>query len=288
MADDTALEQRIAEVGAVKAFCEEQGMRVGDLFTRVDLSREAPAYTLFVSQKDRIAAPEGVRGMIPGESGMDCPSLGSVLSRKEELDEQGFDTLLIPTAYGEEDCPITASLLKVKLAEMATLVIHEGFHVHVAHRYDSGGSAYLPACLEEALAMHLQFIGAREFLGEHRPEELPAVEQQMADWSVLVEFVNGYYGRLTSCYRRGGAERQTILAEANEVASILGDSCADCWVRDHYADGINNAFFLAERDYTVYYPAVRSVLKGLSLADYLGSQDEMTRELFDRCLGCGE
>src|SRR3989338_2142185 len=111
MADDRALEERIAEVGAVKAFCEERGMHVGDLFTRVDLSREVHAWALFVSLKDRIAPPEGVRGLARGESGMEYLSALSAMSNKRALDEQGFDTLLIPTAYGEEDCPITASLL---------------------------------------------------------------------------------------------------------------------------------------------------------------------------------
>ncbi len=286
-ADLQNLEERIAEVEAVKRFCGEQGMHVGKMYTKMDLSRVDPGYSLYVSRRDKITVPENVRGLPRGWTSLDYSSEKAAMRRKKRLDKR-FDTLLVPVAYGAEDCPITEGLLTVGLAERAVEVVHECFHVHAWHGRFDGGSACLPPCLEEPLATRLGFIGAREFLGERKPEELPAVEQQMAEWNIFVEFVNEYHSRLDWCYRRGGGEREAILAEAGEVARILGGECADPWVEDQYSHDINNAFFLAHRNYTAYYPAVRSLLEGLSLADYLGLQDGITVQLFDRCLGCGE
>ena len=56
--DDADLEERIAEVKAIKRFGEEElGLEFGNAFEEVDLKSQGMFYWLYASYQDRIECP---------------------------------------------------------------------------------------------------------------------------------------------------------------------------------------------------------------------------------------
>ncbi len=307
--DERLLEERVAEIQAMKRFGEGVGLNFGEeMFSEVQRGEQPSFYWLYASHKDRIeSALFWTRSALPyaicaflaryplvrhiprlflQRVSMEYEMFDSqkldAEARARELEDKGLDVLLFEAeAYGGPECPLTLSVLEAEPARRAYVVFHEGLHVHIRKHWDKGG-ANIPPELEEPLADYFGTTLASRYFEEHAPESIGAARLQSQDVATFFDFVVAYHDRLSECYARGGKAREAILAEAREEALRLRGGCETAWVKDRFSSPINNAFFLRYITYSKHRPLVGTALESVSISDYLKDPDTVNTILLER------
>lgn len=267
--DDKDLEEKIAEVKAIKRFGEEElGLEYGEAFTRVELNPPSPmaAYWVYASPKDEISVLD-LNDLAENKPYISFFDKEATLTRKRELEAEGFDTYLFSAEVygGLDDCPILPALLKQPLHHRAFDILHEGFHI--LHQKKGWN---LPYCLEEPIASYVGFIGAYKFLQSTSPSEVPILLNQIKRHGEWTRLINKHTKELCECYEQGGCPDE-ILESLQWRARGFG-----------VHDKINNAFILRQMDYRKNAPLIWETLKGTDLREYIANPDEINAFLLER------
>jgi hypothetical protein len=203
-------------------------------------------------------------------------------AERQECLSRGLDTYLFSAeAHGGGDCPITEGLLHSEKVRQCYVVLHEGWHSTL--RKESIGLSYL---LEEATGRVVGNFGAIIFA---RKEEDPVLFaracEQERDWARFADYINRWYERLTSIYKKVAEEarqdrkkssgsgwrvammekilqvREPALRKATKQAKDLASTMSTLWEIRELGSTVNNAFILRYRSYTRYYPVAVKTLR---------------------------
>lgn len=270
------LEERIAEVKAIKRFGEENlGLEYGNAFQYVDFQMPREFYWLYACQKDRLEWPI-LGGMAFNRPYIHYKHKSSAQRRAKKLEDEGLDThIFAGEAMGRSDCPITTSLLEANTIRKASTILHEGFHIYRHKRAVETTPSTIwvvPYHLEEAIASYTGFKGARLYCEKNNPELVDEAECEEEWWLKYAEFINRYHTELKECYERAG-NREEILARAKEEGE-----------ENHLFHNLqpNNAYFLRMIDYAKSTPLVWEALDGVDLKEYLADPDEIHAYLLEQ------
>ena len=276
--DDANLEERIAEVEAIKRFGEEElGLLYGQAFTRVDIEPHRPGalYWLYASPKDKIAVPE-LRGWNKNRPYKFYTHKSSARRCQNALDAEGYDTFIYEaTASSNINRPMTRSLLQAELHNRARTIFHEGFHItkevrDLVDELEGGPRPWrIPYRLNEAIATVGGRMALQLYAKTSRQDLIEDAECGLEWWFKYAGFINRYHDHLTECYERGG-DREEIFTRATGEAKILGFEFTP-----------NNAFLFRAIDYTRDTPLVWEALQDLELCDYIADPSEIHAHLLE-------
>ncbi|HEX9710203.1 MAG TPA: aminopeptidase [Candidatus Thermoplasmatota archaeon] len=233
------------------------GLDVGDAYTSFTrLESDTLALVLSAAHRDRLESKTWwfpIVGRVPYRGFFDEDD---ALEEQRELEAQGFDTYLRPTAafstLGWFNDPLLSTTLRADSVDLVNTVIHELTH----NRYFAKGEAVF----NESFA---NFVGARgaEWFFRTRGDTVRAERavDRWADDRVLAAYWAQLYRRLDSAFRAhpGGSLRGQRIALRDsfyvDARRVLRDSVAPLWrtIDAGYADRVplDNAALMARRIY---------------------------------------
>ena len=198
---------------------DELGIDVGDAYTQyTELDSDTLALVLSAAHKDRLASKTWwfpIVGHVPYKGYFDEDD---ALGDQAELEEEGFDTWLRPTAafstLGWFNDPVLSTMLRSDDVEVVETVLHE-----LAHRYlfASGRVRF-----NESFATFVGRAGAARFFctregGGPDTVKCGRAEARWRDYQRFGVFVDGLVRELQGVYGDAGLTRDQVLDRREEI-----------------------------------------------------------------------
>lgn len=251
--------QQLRLVLDARAFARDSlGLRVGDSYTTFTrLESDTLAVVLSAAHRDRLVARTWwfpIVGRVPYRGFFD---LDDALDEQRELEREGFDTYLRPTAafstLGWFSDPLLSTLLRLDDVELVETVLHELSHNHL----------FLPGhtTFNESFATFVGRVGAAEFFcrREGGGPDTVKCERARARWRDYVRFsafLDGVVGDVERLYARDDLtreeklqRRETVFEEARALFQE-GQRTLEATTFQGFLDvPLNNATLLARMRY---------------------------------------
>jgi len=178
------------------------GLDVGDSYTSfTQLDQDTLALVLSAATRDRFASKTWwfpIVGRVPYKGYFDE---GDARRNQEQLEDEGFDTYLRPTAafstLGWFSDPLLSTLLRRDEVDLVETVIHELSHNHLFVRNSVG--------FNESFATFVGRVGAIEFFCTRQgggPDTVKCLraQERWRDYQIFSTFIDGLVDRLLEIY----------------------------------------------------------------------------------------
>ena len=238
---------------------EVLGLEVGDSYTSfTQLDKDTLALVLSAATRDRFASKTWwfpVVGRVPYKGYFDE---GDALRDQQELEDDGFDTYLRPTAafstLGWFADPLLSTLLRRDEVDLVETVLHELSHAHLFVRGQVG--------FNESFATFVGRVGAIEFFCNRQgggPDTVKCLRAQARwrDYQRFSTFIDGVVDGLQELYRdstlsydRKLEQRQGLFeGHLEDFANRVQPSFEAMTFQSFLVTPLNNATLMARMRY---------------------------------------
>lgn len=293
--DEDTREKLLFALEARRFADEELGMDVGDAYSSyVELEKDTLAMVLSAVHRDRFVSKTWwfpIVGRVPYKGFFD---LDDALRAQNDLETQGFDTYLRPTAafstLGWFDDPLLSTFLRFDTVELVETLLHEMSH---ANLWVKGNVRF-----NESYAQFVGRAAAIEFfcrpqVGEPDPEGCRLAQDRWEDYQRFSWFMDGLIDELDSLYGDPDLTSEVKIERREEVFTrsklhfeeTVQPGFKSIGFGGFLASPINNATLLSRlryyhrlSDFDAYWkqhPDLRSALRALG-EDVSGIADPFT------------
>jgi len=269
---DATMRGKLSFVLEARRFAAEQlGISVGDSYTQfTQLDRDTLAMVVSAAHRDRLAAKTWwfpVVGRVPYRGFF---SLDDALAAQADLESEGLDTYLRPTAafstLGWFNDPILSTVLRADDVEVVATVLHELSHQHL----------FVPGQVRfnESFATFVGRVGAIRFFctragGGQDTVKCLRAQSRWRDYQVFSVFVDGMVDELQDLYCRpglGSADKVELRAGVfSRALARFDDTVAPTFESVTFSGfrsaPLNNATLLARMRYYHRLPDFQAMLE---------------------------
>lgn len=282
--DADTREKLLFALEARRFAAEELGMEIGDAYTSfVQLEKDTLAMVLSAVHRDRFVSKTWwfpVVGRVPykGFFGLD-----DAQEAQRDLEEEGFDTYLRPTAafstLGWFDDPLLSTFLRFDTVELVETLLHEMSH---ANLWVKGNVRF-----NESYAQFVGRAAAIEFfcqpeVGEPDPEGCRRAQDRWKDYQRFSWFMDGLIDELEALYSDPDLTSEVKIQRREEIFArskvhfeeTVQPGFVSTTFSGFLASPINNATLLSRlryyhrlSDFDAYWkqhPDLKSTLRALS------------------------
>jgi len=259
------LEARIKLVKDIKRFAiKELGIAPNDSFRKV--AKTEGLYVIYVSKKERIEMVAD--GAFPNKK--DCNAF------QRDMQSQGFEIFWgLISGWGDEDCPITQSLIKRTKIFLTETVLHENFHIHC-----DKSNIRLKFCVEEAVADFFAYKSALDYFQKNDKRMITHVKNYNREAIKDFNYIKKVLERLETLYKKDYSKARGFLRRLNKKPRKLLEEK----FRGIRSQKLNNAYFLYMQDYAPAYGQVFEALEGLRPLDLTKNKRKLYARLRERGL----
>jgi predicted aminopeptidase len=247
------------------------GLDVGDSYTSfTQLDKDTLALVLSAATRDRFASKTWwfpVVGRVPYKGYFDEDD---ALRDQEQLEDEGFDTYLRPTAafstLGWFSDPLLSTLLRRDEVDLVETVIHELSHNHLFVRGSVG--------FNESFATFVGRVGAIEFFCNRQgggPDTVKCLraQERWRDYQIFSTYIDGLVDGLEEIYRDENLsydeklDRRRILFEErlDDFESRVQPSFEAMTFQGFLVTPLNNATLMARMRYYHRLPDFQGLLE---------------------------